>query len=106
MREDMHVHSGASARRALVAKKHIIILGGKMTDHFARPLFLSWDCVEPFEAALKLQYGPSTYWLPPKSTIYMEKNPGMFSSKYLISLRPKKDMNILDDMGVSKLSGL
>jgi len=35
---------------------------------------------------------------------YMEKNPGMFSSKTLISFRLKKDMDILDDMGVSKLS--
>jgi len=34
----------------------------------------------------------------------MEKNPGMFSSKTLISFRMKKDMDILDDMGVSKLS--
>ncbi len=36
---------------------------------------------------------------------YMEKNPEMFSSKNIISLRLKKDMNILDDMGVSKLFG-
>jgi len=37
----------------------------------------------------------------------MEKNPGMFSSKNLISFRLKKERktNILDDMGVSKLSG-
>jgi len=35
---------------------------------------------------------------------YMEKNPGMFSSKTLISFRLKKYMDILDDMGVSKLS--
>ncbi len=34
---------------------------------------------------------------------YMEKNPGMFSSKTLTW--KKKDMDILDDMGVSKLSG-
>jgi len=35
---------------------------------------------------------------------YKEKNPGMFSSKTLISFRLRKDMDILDDMGVSKLS--
>jgi len=35
----------------------------------------------------------------------MEKNAGMFSSKILISFRlKKKDMDILDDMGVSKSS--
>jgi len=34
----------------------------------------------------------------------MEKNPGMFSSKTFISFRLKNDMDILDDMGVSKLS--
>ncbi len=61
-----------------------------MTDHLAlRPLFLGWDCVEPFEAALKLQFGPLTHWSLLKST--MEKNPGMFSSKTLTSLRLKKE---------------
>ncbi len=35
-----------------------------------RPLFLSWDLVEPFEAALKLQFGSSTCWPPLKSTIW------------------------------------
>jgi len=36
---------------------------------------------------------------------YVEKNAGMFSSKTLISFRRrKKDMDILDDMGVRKLS--
>ncbi len=35
-----------------------------------RPLFLGWDCVDPFEAALKLQFGPSTHWSPLKSTIW------------------------------------
>jgi len=34
----------------------------------------------------------------------MEKNPGMFSSKTLIFFQLKKDMDILDDIGVSKLS--
>jgi len=33
----------------------------------------------------------------------MEKNPGMFSSKFLFDCR-KKDVDILDDMGESKLS--
>ncbi len=37
---------------------------------------------------------------------YMEENPGMFSSKTFISFDwRKKYINILDDMGVSKLSG-
>ncbi len=37
---------------------------------------------------------------------YMEKIPGMFSSKTLISLRLKKEIHKhLDDMGVSKLTG-
>ncbi len=34
----------------------------------------------------------------------MDKNPGMFSSKTLIYFRLKKEIYILDDMGVSKLS--
>jgi len=33
----------------------------------------------------------------------MEKNPGMCSSKTLISLRLKKERDILDDVVVSKL---
>jgi len=41
--------------------------------------------------------------LVPSKVHYMEKNPGMFSSKTLISFRLKNDMDILDDMGVSKL---
>jgi len=45
-----------------------------------------------FEAALKLQFGPSI------EVHYMEKNHGMFSSKTLISFRLKKDMKILDDV--------
>ncbi len=38
---------------------------------------------------------------------YMEKNHGMFSSKtfFFLTEERKKDMNIFDDMGVSKLSG-
>lgn len=28
-----------------------------MLDHFTRPLFFSWDHLEPFEAAQKLQFG-------------------------------------------------
>jgi len=38
--------------------------------------------------------------LVPIEVHYMEKNPGMFSSKTLIPFRLKKDMDILDDMGV------
>ncbi len=46
-----------------------------MTDSFGpvRSLFLGWDREEPFEAALKLQFGPSTHWPPLKF-----ENPGMF----------------------------
>jgi len=39
--------------------------------------------------------------LVPIEVHYMEKNPGMFSSKTLISFRLKKEMDILDE---SKLS--
>ncbi len=42
----------------------------------------------------------------PTEVHYMEKNPGMFSSKTLIYFRLKKDMNILDGIGMSKLSGI
>ncbi len=44
-------------------------------------------------------------WLKvPVQVHHMEKNPGMFFSKTFSSFRLKKDINILDDMGVSKLS--
>ncbi len=42
----------------------------------------------------------------PTEVHYMEKNPGMFSSKTLIYFHLKKDMNILDGIGMSKLSGI
>jgi len=43
--------------------------------------------------------------LVPIEVHYKEKNPGMFSSKTLISFRLKKERHgHLDDMGVSKLS--
>ncbi len=55
-----------------------------MTDHLAlRPLYLGWDCVEPFDPCFW------AHWSLLKST--MEKNPGMFSSKTLTSLRLKKE---------------
>jgi len=37
--------------------------------------------------------------LVPIEVLYMEKNPGMFSSKTFISFRLKKDIDILDDRG-------
>jgi len=73
--------------------------------HQIRPLFLAWDRVELFEAALKLTFGPSTQWIPLKSTIW-RKIRECFPQKpsFLFKWR-KKDLNNLDDMGVSKLSG-
>ncbi len=47
-----------------------------------RHLFLGWDREEPFEAEQKPQFGPLTCW-PTIEVHYMEKNPGMFSSKTL-----------------------
>ncbi len=67
---------------------------------WVRPLFLGWDRVGPFEAAV--------WTFNPLGTIkfhYMEKNPAMFSSKTLLSLRLKKERHERDDMGVSKWSG-
>jgi len=54
---------------------------------------------------LQLSFTETLIWtlncLVPNEVNYMEKNPGMFSSKTLISY----DMDILDDIaGVSKLS--
>ncbi len=54
-----------------------------------RPLFLGWDHVEPFEAALKLQFGPSTHWSPLKSTIW-RKILECFPRKPLIVFRWRK----------------
>jgi len=50
--------------------KKYIFLDGQWLDGQIRPLFLSWDCVEPFEAAMKLQFGSSTHWFPLKSSIW------------------------------------
>ncbi|ROI83725.1 hypothetical protein DPX16_14667 [Anabarilius grahami] len=55
------------------------------------------DRVEQFEAAVKLILTFNR--LVPIQVHYKENNPGMFSSKTLISFRLKKDMDILDDMG-------
>ncbi len=60
----------------------------KLIFPYIRLLFLGWDCVEPFEAALKLQFGPSTGWLPLNSTIWRKI---VFSSKTFISFRTKKE---------------
>ncbi len=55
-----------------------------MADHFAieKILIPHWDHVDSFEVALKLI---------PIEVHYMEKNPGMFSSKTLISFHLKKE---------------
>ncbi len=70
-----------------------------------RPLFLGWDHVESFEATLNLQFGPQPighHWSP----LYGENSWNVFLMKFnfLCDWR-KKDKNISDDMGVSKLSG-
>ncbi len=66
------------------------------------PLILNWDCVDCgiFHRIWTLNpFGPF-------KVHYMEKNPWMFSSETFIYFRLKKEtMNILDDMGASKLSG-
>jgi len=48
---------------------------------------------------LKLIFGTSNYWLPLKSIIWRK------ILKCFPQNPEEKDMNILDDMGVSKLSG-
>jgi len=49
-----------------------------------RPLFIVWNRLKPFEQfALKLFFDLKVQ--------YIEKNPGMFSSKTLISFRLKKE---------------
>ncbi len=63
-------------------------------------LLYKTDCVEPFDAAI---------WtfsqLVPTKVPYMEKNPGMFSSKTYVSLQLKKERREhLGWHGVSKLS--
>jgi len=61
--------------------------------HLIRPLFIVWNCLKPFE-----QFGVCTetvFWtlncLVTSKVHYMEKNPGMFSSKNLISFQLKKE---------------
>jgi len=46
--------------------------------------------LKPFEAALKLSFWTLNRFSPSK-VHYMEKNPGMFSSKTLISFRLRKE---------------
>jgi len=70
-----------------------------------RPLFIVWNRLKPFEQfALKLSFGFWTVWYPVKCIIW-RKILECFHQKpsFLFDWR-KKDMDILDDMGVSKLS--
>ncbi len=101
------MHRRASARGAFVVKNiyFLFFLFFEWPIVLLRTLISQLDCVEPFETALKLQFGPQP--LIPIEFHYMEKNPGMFSLiSSLISFQlRKKDMNILNGMGVSKLSG-
>jgi len=63
------------------------------------------QCLGPFEAALKLQFGPSIRWTPLKSTIW-RRILECFSSKTFISFRLKKETHAyLGWHGVSQLSG-
>ncbi len=57
-----------------------------------RPFFLVWDRLEPFEAAFKLHFGSSNSW---------REILKCFPQKYF---QLKKDINIVDDKGVSTLS--
>jgi len=54
----MRSASQSNARWAFVVKQYIMffVFFKKMTDRFARSSILVWDRVEPFEAALKLQF--------------------------------------------------
>ncbi len=61
------------------------------------PLFLDWDHVESFEAALNLQFGPSTRW-PHLSPLYGENVCNVFLKKSIFNWI-KKDMHILDGIG-------
>ncbi len=81
----------ASARRAFVVEKyiHFYLFFKKMIDHFIRPLFLGWDRAELFEAALKLQFGPSTRGLPLKSIIW-RKILGCFPQKPYFRLNKER----------------
>jgi len=66
-----------------------------MSDRFRliRPLFILWNRLKPFEQCAVCT--ESVFWtlkrLVPIEVHYMEKNPGMFSSKTLISFRLKKE---------------
>ncbi len=84
----------------------ILLFWGKHSRSSFRQIRpFGWDRVESFEAVLKLQFGPSSCWLPLKSTIW-RKILECFPQKHsLLFDWRKKDMNILDGMRVSKLSG-
>jgi len=53
-----------------------------------RPIFIAWRHLKPFEAALKLSFGPWTIWFPLKSIIWRQILE-CFHQK--ISFRPKKE---------------
>ncbi len=89
----MHVHNFTHfiitlerSQYFIVVKKCIIFfsLENYWLFHLIRPLFLGWDRVEPFEAALNLQFGAS------------KKNPVIF----IFLTKERKTPDILDDMGV------
>jgi len=61
--------------------------------HLIRPLFIAWNRLKPFEQFAVCS--ETVFWtlnrLVTSKVHYMEKNPGIFSSKTLISFRQKQE---------------
>ncbi len=61
----------------------------KLIFPYIRLLFLGWDCVEPFEAALKLQFGAFNR-LAAIEFHYMEKNRVFLKNLHFLSNEERK----------------
>jgi len=73
--DEQESHKCASqnrARRAFVLIKLILFIyfWNNQSFRLIRPLFMVWCRLKPFEAALKLSFGPWTVWTPLTSIIW------------------------------------
>ncbi len=93
----MHVHNFTTTHYVIMLERSRVISSSSVYFEWPivsldKTLFLCWDRVEPFEAALKLKFGTSTHWPPFKSTIGWINYLGCVSQKHqklkYIALKP------------------
>ncbi len=82
----------------------IFLLENDCSFNYIRFLFLGWDRVELYEAALKLQFVPSTHWVPLNS-IWRKISCNVFLENLNFFPSEKEIHEHIGWHGVSKLSG-